>query len=202
MIVERISIVAATSLGVQTAIAETTKVDTGRIITPAKSGLRQVRTVRPPSEGRSCRNPRFARRIQSERCCCCTMCPRSNAGTTHRSLEMSRTPGTSLRRAVLGVVLATLFANGARLLAQTAPIPFVDSGAASSALPTLKSGVVDVEMLTDTQGEDFTPYIKEVIQRFSPSSRAIKAVPGSVSAPSTLLTVTIDRWQADRLTSR
>jgi hypothetical protein len=106
---------------------------------------------------------------------------------------MSRTPGTSLRGAVLGIGLATLLASGAHLLAQTAPIPFVDSGAASSALPTLKSEVVGVEMLTDAQGGDFAPYIKEVIQRISPSSRATKTVSGSVSAPGTLLTVTIDR---------
>jgi TonB family protein len=60
--------------------------------------------------------------------------------------------------------------NGTHLLAQNAPIPLLDPDAPSAAILTHNGQFLGIEILTDTRGVDFGPYIKQVIQKISEGS--------------------------------
>lgn len=93
--------------------------------------------------------------------------------------------------AVLSVGLAMAIGSGAHLFAQMAPIPFVDSAPMTPAVSAVRSEVVGVEVLSDTQGVDFDSYTRRVIQTISPDFHAAKIAPGADAAPATLLTLVI-----------
>jgi TonB family protein len=84
-------------------------------------------------------------------------------------LDVSLTFTKFSRSALLLLGIAGLLINGQNLLAQNAPIPFLDPDATSAILPH-KGPFSGIEILTDTRGVDFGPYIKQVIQKISEGS--------------------------------
>ena len=79
---------------------------------------------------------------------------------------------TRFSRSLLLLDVACLLINGTHLLAQSAPIPFLDP-IAPSVINAPHDGhghFLGVEVLTDTGGVDLAPYIKQVIQTTSEGS--------------------------------
>ena len=105
---------------------------------------------------------------------------------------MQKTLSTCLRDAAIALSLAISSIHGANLLAQSAPSPYLDSGLTTPTGSIVKSRAVGLDVLTDTQGVDFAPYFRNVIQTLSYDARSAKATPASATSPSTLLSVTID----------
>jgi TonB family protein len=81
-------------------------------------------------------------------------------------LDVSLTFTRFSRSALLLLGIAGLLINGPHLLAQNAPIPFLDPDASATILPH-KGPFSGIEILTDTRGADFGPYIKQVMQKIS-----------------------------------
>ena len=86
------------------------------------------------------------------------------------NLDVSLTFTRFSRSALLLLGIAGLLTNGPRLLAQNAPIPFLDGDAPCAASLPHKGSFCGIEILTDTRGVDFGPYIKQVIQNISEGS--------------------------------
>ena len=85
-------------------------------------------------------------------------------------LDVSITFTKFSRSALLPLGIAGLLINGPHLLAQNAPIPFLDPDATSATILPHKGPFSGIEILTDTRGVDFGPYIKQVIQKISEGS--------------------------------
>jgi TonB family protein len=96
------------------------------------------------------------------------------------------------KRALILVGTVGFLSNGSRILAQNAPIPFLESNASSTPNSHPKGQTLGVEVLTDTRGVDFGPYIKQLIQKISESRFPIKTSMRSDEEGSTLLRFTID----------
>jgi len=92
----------------------------------------------------------------------------------YRSLSMSLGVSSAFtifsRSALLLLSVAGLLINGTHLLAQNAPIPFLDPVAPSAAVFPHNGRFIGIEILTDTRGVNFAPYIKQVIQTISEGS--------------------------------
>jgi len=86
------------------------------------------------------------------------------------SLDVSLTFTRFSRSVLLLLGIAGLLINGPHLLAQNAPIPFLDADAPCAASLPHKGPFCGIEILTDTRGVDFGPYIKRVIQKISEGS--------------------------------
>jgi TonB family protein len=84
-------------------------------------------------------------------------------------LDLSLTFTKFSRSGLLLLGFAGLLIKGQHLLAQNAPIPFLETDATSAILPH-KGPFPGIEILTDTRGVDFGPYIKQVIQKISEGS--------------------------------
>jgi TonB family protein len=91
-------------------------------------------------------------------------------GSLSMSLDVSLTFTRFSRSALLLLGVAGLLINGPHLLAQNAPIPFLDADAPCAASLPHKGPFCGIEILTDTRGVDFGPYIKQVIQKISEGS--------------------------------
>ena len=85
-------------------------------------------------------------------------------------LDVSLTFTKFSRSALLLLGIAGLLINGPHLLAQNAPIPFLDADATTATILPHKGPFSGIEILTDTQGVDFGPYIKQVVQKISEGS--------------------------------
>ena len=86
------------------------------------------------------------------------------------SLDVSSTFTRFSRSSLLLLGVAGLLINGTHLLAQNAPIPFLDPDVPNAAILSHNSQFLGIEILTDTRGVDFGPYIQQVIQKISEGS--------------------------------
>jgi TonB family protein len=107
------------------------------------------------------------------------------------SFGMSNTFGRFSRNALLLLGFAGLVINGGHLLAQTAPIPSLDPNAPSGVSQSAHYQVLGVDILTDTQGVNFGPYIEQVIQTLSDTPRPAKTRTVFDNKPTALLSFTI-----------
>ncbi len=86
-----------------------------------------------------------------------------------------------------------LLLGGTFLQAQSAPIPFVDGQARVTSAPQSGTRFLGVEVLTDTEGIDFGPYIREVLQAISQGSPAATPLKSSNDGPATVLSFSLNR---------
>ena len=107
------------------------------------------------------------------------------------SLDVSLTFTKFSRSALLLLGIAGLLINGPQILAQNAPIPFVDRDAPSAAILTHNGQFLGIEILTDTRGVDFGPYIKQVKQKISEGSSTKEIGADSDHDPISVLSFTI-----------
>lgn len=104
---------------------------------------------------------------------------------------MSNTFGRFSRNALLLLGFVGLVTNSRHLLAQTAPNPSLDPHSPSGVSQSAHYQVFGVDILTDTQGVNFGPYIDQVIQILSDTPRPAKTRADFDDKPTALLSFTI-----------
>jgi TonB family protein len=107
------------------------------------------------------------------------------------SFGMPNIFGRFSRSALLLLGFVGLVTNGGHILAQTAPNPSLDPSAPSGVSQSAHYQVLGVDILTDTEGVNFGPYIKQVIQTLSDTPRPAKTRAGFDNEPTALLSFTI-----------
>jgi TonB family protein len=107
------------------------------------------------------------------------------------SFNMPNTLGRFSRNALLLLGVVGVVINTGHLLAQTTPNPSLDPNAPSGVSQSARYQVLGVDILTDTQGVNFGPYIDQVIQTLSDTPRPAITRAGFDNEPTALLSFTV-----------
>jgi TonB family protein len=97
-----------------------------------------------------------------------------------------------LRDVGVALAVSSFLACGVQLVAQ-APGPHVNSAPVDRGSPTLRIEVITVDVLTDTQGVDFSPYTKELSRLVSSAPDSSESKPSTETYGRVGLRVTVNR---------
>jgi TonB family protein len=86
-----------------------------------------------------------------------------------------------------------LLSSGASLTAQSAHIPFLDPSSQFSSDQLSGKQGIPMEVLTDTQGVDFTPYIRQLTQTTAKAYLAATPIPAGNDKRTTILSFSVNR---------